>query len=157
MQKLDFQFSWILVSDPTCRSPPRTDTGEAHCPCALGHCGLCEELHCVLDPQRAWTAFSWEDPRDQVLVGKSAASFPDEETRIKVLYPVPQPEVPGSVFPGCCGYLLGLLHSLPGCVVYISNTQRSRWRHPGPTCQLLTPAHWSPDPMSLRLTLSRAP
>lgn len=69
--------------------------GEAHCICAVGHCGLCEELHCVLDPQRSPTAFSWEDPRDQVLVSQQHPSL-TRQPQIKVLTPVPQPETPGS-------------------------------------------------------------
>lgn len=90
-----FQIHLDPVSNATCLSPPRTDKGEAHCTCAVGHCGLYKELHCVLDPQRSPTAFSWEDPRDQVLVSQQHPSL-IRQPQIKVLTPVPQPETPGS-------------------------------------------------------------
>lgn len=46
------------VSDPTSLSPPRTEMTKACYTCALGHCGVSEELHYVLSTR---TASSWED------------------------------------------------------------------------------------------------
>lgn len=116
-QRLDFRSLWIPCLMNAARlSPPRTNMGEAHCTCATGHCGLCKELHCVLDPQRSLIAFSWEDPGDQVLVGKPAASSSDQATPNQSL------DLRASardtwVLSGCFSCPLGLLHGLPGCMI----------------------------------------